>query len=66
MLKEIIHNTCFKCGGIMTEGVALENTWTSSEDFGGDKGSYGTTMSKNGPALMVKVKKCADCGNSHS
>lgn len=65
VLEEVIKNTCFKCGGLMTSGLALDNTWTSSDDFGGDKGSYGTTASKNGPAIMVKVRKCADCGNSH-
>lgn len=66
VLEEVIKNTCFKCGGLMTSGLALDNTWTSSDDFGGDKGSHGTTMSKNGPAVIVKVRKCADCGNSHS
>jgi len=65
VLEEVIKNTCFKCGGVMTSGIALDNTWTSSDDFGGDKGNYGTTASKNGPAIMVKVRKCADCGYSH-
>jgi hypothetical protein len=66
ILEEVIKNTCFKCGGLMASGVALDNTWTSSDDFGGDKGNYGTTASKNGPVIMVKVRKCADCGHSHS
>ena len=55
---------CFKCGGIMKEGVALENTLISSDDFGNDAGTRGTTQSRIGPAKIIKVYKCSTCGQS--
>lgn len=66
ILLEIINNTCFKCGGLMKDGEALENTWVSFDDFGNDAGQPGTTMSKIGHPVMKKVRKCTSCGHSHT
>lgn len=66
VIEEIIHNTCFVCGGLMKDGQALENTWVGSEDFGGDYGQRGTTISKIGQPVMKLVRKCSSCGHSHT
>ncbi len=66
ILEEIIKNTCIECGGLMSDGQALDNTWVSSDDFGGDALKRGSTISKQGPAVFKKVRKCTSCGHSHT
>lgn len=66
IIEEIIHNTCFVCGGLMMDGQALDNTWVYYDDFGGDAGQYGTTCSKLGQPVIKKVRKCTSCGHSHT
>jgi len=66
VIQEIIKNTCFVCGGLMSDGQALENTWVGSSDFGGDYGQRGTTISKVGQPVMRVVRKCSSCGHSHT
>jgi hypothetical protein len=66
IIKNIIDNTCFVCGGLMKDGQALDNTWVGSEDFGGDYGQPGTTMSKQGQPVIKQVRKCTICGHSHT
>ncbi len=66
VINQVIHNTCFVCGGLMADGQALENTWVGFDDFGGDAGEPGTTISKIGPPVMLKVRKCTVCGYSHT
>lgn len=65
-IYEIISNTCYECGGLMKDGEAFDNAYVSSNDFGNDAGSRGTTMSKSGQAELVKVRKCISCGHSHT
>jgi hypothetical protein len=48
----------------MVDGKALQNTPNYHEDFGGDKGEPGTTVTMNGPPIMVDVHKCPQCGYS--
>lgn len=48
---------CKKCNVPMKEGEALQN-----QLVGGD--FRGATLSHTGPAQMVKVWKCPDCGHS--
>lgn len=48
----------------MQDGKALKNTLYYSEDFGGDRGERGTTMSRTGEPIMVEVYKCPQCGYS--
>lgn len=67
-------NFCFKCGGEMGMGVALVNSWWVHADFEGDytgelkdvkdEDIRGQTMSMTGPAKLIRVKKCKDCGRS--
>jgi hypothetical protein len=66
VLELIISNTCFECGGLMHSGFAYDNGWISFDDFGGDAGEVGTTMSKSGTAVLKKVRKCQACGHSHT
>lgn len=55
---------CKKCGGIGKPSQALLNTIVGYEDFGNDKGSVGTTLSRKGPAKIVDCMKCESCGHS--
>ena len=66
VISEIIRNTCFICGGLMTDGKAFDNTYVSFDDFGNDAGKRGSTQSKVGPAKIVNVRKCTECGHSHT
>ena len=66
LIKEILHNTCYKCGGLMQDSTALINTLVSFDDFGGDAGTRGTTQSRVGKAVEVTVRKCTVCGHSHT
>ena len=65
-ISTIIQNTCFVCGGLMEDSTAYDNSWVSHNDFGNDAGETGSTMSKSGPARMIKVRKCIACGHSHT
>lgn len=66
ILEEVIHNTCFVCGGLMQNGQALDNTWVYFDDFGNDVRQYGTTCSKIGTPVMKRVRKCSSCGHTHT
>lgn len=66
LIEEIIHNTCFVCGGLMQDSTALQNTNVSFDDFGNDAESRGTTQSRVGPVQQIKVRKCSSCGHSHT
>jgi len=66
IIEQIINSLCYICGGIMKDGVALDNTLISYDDFGGDKGNRGSTQSKEGKAKLFKVRKCESCGHSHT
>jgi hypothetical protein len=51
----------------MREGQALQNTIsTGIPDFPGATDLAGQTFSFTGPAKMVRVLKCVDCGYSRS
>jgi hypothetical protein len=62
ILDILRENDCNKCHGKMVEGEALQNTLTGLPDFEGDTSPC--TVSMNGQAALVKVKKCQDCGYS--
>lgn len=66
VIQEVIRNTCFECGGLMQDGEALDNTYVSFDDFGGDAGQRGTTQSKIGQPVIKIVRKCTLCGHSHT
>lgn len=66
VLSEVIHNTCFVCGGLMVDSIAFQNTLVSSDDFGNDSNTRGSTQSRIGEAKQIKVRKCQSCGHSHT
>ena len=66
IISEIIHNTCFVCGGLMTNSTAFQNTLVSFNDFGNDSESRGTTQSRVGTPKQINVRKCSECGHSHT
>lgn len=67
IIQEIIHNTCFVCGGLMKDdAIAYQNTLVSFNDFGNDAGQIGTTQSRCGKAALKVVRKCSSCGHSHT
>lgn len=66
IIQEIIHNTCFVCGGLMKDSTAFLNDSVSFDDFGNDAGQQGTTQSRVGKAKQIKVRKCTSCGHSHT
>lgn len=55
---------CRRCNVPMVLGKALQDTLVSLDDFGGDAGEPGTTMSRSGPAVLVDCLKCPECGHS--
>jgi hypothetical protein len=63
-LKTIIDNTCAKCGGIVSNGNALQNTMVTFADFGDDAGTRGSTQARIGIAEPIEVSKCTSCGHS--
>ena len=53
--------SCRRCGGEMRPGIAMGQTYTAgAPDFPGDR--HGSTMSADGPGVVIEVRKCADCG----
>jgi len=62
--KFSVNFICFKCGGDIEQGQALDNTWIGFNDFGGDTGQPGTTISKIGPPNLINCHKCKSCGHS--
>lgn len=66
VISEIIHNTCFVCGGLMQDSTAIKNSLISFNDFGDDAGLRGTTQSRVGSSKMINVRKCVNCGHSHT
>lgn len=55
---------CTRCGKIMGTGIAIQQTWVGSDDFGGDYGQSGTTWSAGGPGKVIDCLKCKSCGHS--
>lgn len=66
VIQEIIHNTCFVCGGLMINSTALQNQLVSFDDFGNDSGLRGTTQSRVEHPKQIQVRKCSQCGHSHT
>lgn len=61
IFKTIIDNTCFKCGGIVNKGNALQNTpvtLLNEDDYRGD------VQLRIGHPEPIEVSKCTSCGRS--
>lgn len=62
VIEEVIRNTCFVCGGLMKDGVAMVD-----QAFEFEHDVYGTvTQQVPGYAKQIKVRKCTACGHSHT
>lgn len=62
VIQEVIHNTCFVCGGLMKDGIAMVD-----QEFEFEHDIYGTvTQQVPGYAKQIKVRKCTACGHSHT
>lgn len=58
---------CKRCQVEMVSGKAFQNTLVGFPDFIGDTGlERGCTVSRSGPAKLVEVWKCPECGRSVS
>ena len=51
---------CKKCKGTLKPGVAIQQTYTGTPDFPGDK--HPVTMSPGGKGKLVECLKCSQCG----
>jgi hypothetical protein len=65
---EVLHRVrhqCRRCGAQMKPGIVLVPSVVGSEDFGGDTGQPGTTLSE-GPSdgHPRTCIKCSNCGHS--
>lgn len=59
ILKEVIRNTCFVCGGLMKDGEAIVDHKYVYTDAGKE-------LWKNSKfAKKINVRKCTVCGHSH-
>lgn len=62
VLEQVIRNTCFVCGGLMKDGVAMVD-----QAFEFEHDVYGTvTQQVPSYAKQIKVRKCTSCGHSHT
>lgn len=61
LVQEIIHNTCFVCGGLMVNGVALKVSQLKVDSEWG-----GVFYDNPEDSKIIKVRKCSSCGHSHT
>lgn len=62
VIEQVIHNTCFVCGGLMKDSTAMVD-----QQFEFEHDVYGTvTQQVPGYAKQLKVRKCTSCGHSHT
>jgi hypothetical protein len=61
LIDEIIHNTCFECGGLMKDGQAIRNGKLTVEK---QQGAIEYPDPNN--HSLIKVRKCTVCGHSHT
>ncbi len=65
VIQEVIHNTCFVCGGLMKDGQAIQNGVVKV--YGENERSicYTPYVDPTNHSL-IKVRKCSSCGHSHT
>lgn len=62
VIEQVIHNTCFVCGGLMKNSTAMVD-----QELEFDHDIYGIVTQKvPGYAKQIKVRKCTACGHSHT
>ena len=64
VLQEVIHNTCFVCGGLMKDSTAFKNQDVVEVPNGLTMTSH--VFKGAGEARQIKVRKCTVCGHSHT
>ena len=64
VIREIIHNTCFVCGGLMKDSTAFKNEDIVEVPNGLSMTSH--VFEGAGEAKQIKVRKCIACGHSHT
>lgn len=68
VIQEIIRNTCFKCGGLMKDGQAIQNGKLLVSSYDSAVGTYQGVIEY--PDVnnhsVIKVRKCTVCGHSHT
>lgn len=65
VIAQVIYNTCFECGGLMGDGIAIKNGVLKTD---GDRESsicYTPYVDPNNHSV-IKVRKCLTCGHSHT
>ena len=64
LIEEIIRNTCFVCGGLMRDGIAIQNGILKAS---GDRENNGYTPYPDANNhSVINVRKCTVCGHSHT
>jgi hypothetical protein len=63
VIEEVIRNTCFECGGMMKDGIVMNNGELRIPTGEFSRGNY--TPYKEGPATIKQCRKCISCGHSH-
>ena len=68
VIQEIINNTCFVCGGLMKDGIAIVNNKIVVESFDSIADTYEGTIEylDNTSVKQITVRKCTSCGHSHT
>ncbi|MEY2703857.1 MAG: hypothetical protein RLY43_2496 [Bacteroidota bacterium] len=68
IIELIIHNTCFVCGGLMKDGVALQQGKVIAESYDSAMDTYLGEIEYpyNKDTKLIKVRKCQACGHSHT
>lgn len=68
LIEEIIRNTCFVCGGLMQDGVAVQNSKITVSSYDNATETYcGEVEYPDFTQLKrIKVRKCTVCGHSHT
>lgn len=57
----ITADACYRCGGHLRPGIAMQSTFTGRPDFADGEV---VTMSPGGPGRIVRCMKCVACGSS--
>lgn len=68
VIKEVIHNTCFVCGGLMKDGQALQEGKMLVSSYDNAVDTYEGEIEYPNPngSKVIKVRKCLSCGHSHT
>lgn len=68
VLSEVIHNTCFVCGGLMKDGQAIQEGKVYVSSYDSAMETYQGQIEYPNPndSKVIKVRKCSSCGHSHT